>query len=398
MSHFLEHAHSRDLRLHEDIQTKSCAACGSIFVPGINTKVRVVPVKETKLERERRKKATRRKEAKKLRQSDGNKDDLQAAQGQEAPSGTIASSDNSASGLAKTKPLLTNTTTSMTTEALSTRQPRNKKIIHITPYTELIQLQQQHQQHQQAQRRLGGPPDMSAIAARKKAAKRANQLLNHVVYSCQRCHRETELPGTKQAHLTSRVKEAKIARSAAASRRSKKAKKDQALALEDSGSSMLSSPSSSSSSALPTPSSASTSLSTPSRSVSVGPALGTTASGVIQESTLKRPGAAAPSPVAPATKRPKHATTLASSLPGSPAARYSAPNSTQSSPGPSSPQIAGQDGAKSSGGGSSNKKKKKGGLASLLANQKAKDPSSDPSGGAAGSSNDSVLANFLMGL
>ena len=60
MSQFLSLANDRDLRLHEDIQTKSCAACGSIFVPGINSKVKVVPVKETRTEKDRRKKLARK--------------------------------------------------------------------------------------------------------------------------------------------------------------------------------------------------------------------------------------------------------------------------------------------------------------------------------------------------
>src|SRR4029078_5146495 len=46
----------------------------------------------------------------------------------------------------------------------------------------------------------------AASANSPKRDKHANQILNHIVYSCQRCDRSTELPGTKQGFLAHRVK------------------------------------------------------------------------------------------------------------------------------------------------------------------------------------------------
>ncbi|KAG0246109.1 hypothetical protein BGX31_004530 [Mortierella sp. GBA43] len=298
MSEFLSLANNRDLRLHEDIQTKSCAACGSIFVPGVSAKVRVVPVDMTKLQKERQKKAEKKKIKKKQGQA---KDDMDTEE-------TTTSMDD-------IKP------NAEAPKQDSLAQKPTRKVIRITPYSELNQLQRHNRQT-------------------GKIDKRSNQLLNHVIYTCLRCNRDTELSGSKEVYIKSRIK-SKPQRS-----KTKRARQ----AASDSTGPTKPLPTSSPSNAAP------------------------------KSTTLKQ--ATTPHPINNVqTNRP--ASPLPSSSPSAVSSAASSPSSSQH-----------LDKNKPS---ASSKKKKKGGLAQLLASQKPKDSSSDPSGGAAGSG-DSVLANFLMGL
>ncbi|KAI8606571.1 hypothetical protein EDD21DRAFT_360610, partial [Dissophora ornata] len=361
MSQFLSLANNRDLRLHEDIQTKSCAACGSIFVPGVNSKVRLIPVKETKLEREKRKKAAR----KKAKMAHSKDQDSQASQ----PDATSNSDNKSA------------TLSSLATESKQQTDRQSKppkKILHITPYSELAQQQQQRRQ-------FGGNADGKP---RKKIDKRANQILNHIIYSCQRCDRETELPGTKEGYLAARVKVNKPV-----SQR-RKIKKEHRTEIDDQA--PTSSPSFAAAS---TATSTSTSTSAASASGSTIPTSKSTSSKAdaatfSATTNPKRPTSPLSSPAISNSKRPKYAASMPASPVGGLSMASSVASSAATSPA-SSQRLPGQDSGKSA---NSNKKKKKTGLASLLASQKAKDTSSDPNGGAAVSDGDSVLANFLMGL
>ncbi|KAF9951635.1 hypothetical protein BGZ72_006900 [Mortierella alpina] len=348
MSQFLSLANDRDLRLHEDIQTKSCAACGSIFVPGINSKVKVVPVKETRTEKDRRKKLARKRAKMETakNKTTGNKVLDQKCSADAPP-------------LASQTDMPMESSVDTATEAVSEKQiqkQRDKKVIRITPYTEL---DRQQQQLQQQRRNAFGNKDQPP-----KINKRANQILNHVIYSCQRCHRDTELPGTKEGYLTSRVKVTKPV-----SQRRKLAKEQEQQAAKEEVAATSTIPAS----------------------------LGNTVSHKQGTAALQGGKRKAPSQLTPASSdfyRPKHSVSMPSSPVGSLSKASSIVSSAATSP-ISSPRLPGLDERK--GGGAGNKKKKKGGLASLLASQKSNGPSSDPGNGAGGSG-DSVLANFLMGL
>ncbi|KAF9953038.1 hypothetical protein BGZ70_000392 [Mortierella alpina] len=334
-------------RLHEDIQAKSCAACGSIFVPGINSKVKVVPVKETRIEKDRRKKLTRKQAKMELNKN-------------KRGSNMVPDKDSAANGSATSIP--TESSESIATEAVARKQTlsqREKKVIRITPYTEL---DRQQQQFQQQRRNTFGNKDQPL-----KVNKRANQILNHVIYSCQRCHRDTELPGTKEGYLTSRVK---VTKPISRRRRLAKEQEHQQQAAKQ----------------------------VEAVAATIPAALGNSMShkqGAAAHQGVKRK---APSQLAGASSDfgpPKHSV----SMPSSPAGRLSTATSIASSAATSptsSPRL--QSFEERKGGGAGNKKKKKGGLASLLASQKSNGPSSSDPGSGAGGSGDSVLANFLMGL
>ncbi|KAF9915319.1 hypothetical protein BX616_006437 [Lobosporangium transversale] len=390
MAQFLDLANARDLKLHEDIQTKSCAACGSIFVPGINTKVRVVPVHETRIERERRKKQARKRAKKQnmLLKSKDNDESFLGADKLATTRTTVSTAKEETMNYHQTtatmeydegketkKSINVNLATiTATTKVLPTSNPqkqsstqpqqllRPRKIIRITPHTEIIQQQQQMQQQLRRQLMADGKPS-------RKIDKRANQVLNHIIYSCQRCNRDTELRGTKEGYLTSHIKAKKLG---SQRRKLKNMKQDLASTSAEAAIDSKSQP------IQPVPS-----------TLKSGPNLVTHATAV-----GKRSASPLPTHIQPNTKQFKNAT----SLPPSPirglSKASSAASSAASSP-VSSPRL---DNAKSGGSsGSSSKKKKKGGLASILASQKAKDPPPDPNDGA-GSSGDSSLANFLMGL
>ncbi|KAF9348228.1 hypothetical protein BGX26_000336 [Mortierella sp. AD094] len=360
MSQFLSLANSRDLRLHEDIQTKSCAACGSIFVPGVNSKVRVVPVSETRVEREKRKKADRKKaKMEKLQRSKG----VLMSDTNKKVARSVDRSDTEMT--AATQSTTATSSTLAITPAVEQQQCPNtslqksaRKIIRIIPYTELAQ----QQQSQQQQRRLigGNHTDGNPV---KKTEKRANQLLNHVIYSCQRCSRDTELPGTKEGYLNSRIKTPKPI----SQRRKIKMEQEQARAVPE--------PTSNVTTPIPVVSNSGQSTLHPA-------------------ANSKRPTSAISSPGLSDNKRPKHSTSMPASPVGGLSKASSAASSAASSP-VSSPRVPAPDSGKLGGGGG-NRKKKKGGLAGLLASQqKPKDTSND---GSSGSGGDSVLANFLMGL
>ena len=346
MTQFLDLANNRDLRLHEDIQTKACAACGSIFVPGVNTKVRVVPVPMTKLQRERRKKAARKK-AKKEQSLTKDKDkdnsmDLETSM--EEATTSMDEHEKSAGSKVESKAH----TSSMPKQEALTR-PSTRKVIRITSYSESTPSQQK--------RPFGNKNADGTLG--KKIDKRSNQLLNHIIYSCLRCHRDTELPGSKEGYLTTRVK----TRKPISQRR--KMKQAQQVANES------------------TAAAAATPLSAPKPTTTSAP------QNTFKQATTPQPAnISTKRPVSPLTmpniKRPNH---------GSPIPSSSTTPSSSAASSPASSQRL--DNNKPS---ANSKKKKKSGLAQLLANQKAKDSSSDPSGGAAGSGGDSVLANFLMGL
>ncbi|KAF9307824.1 hypothetical protein BGZ91_008168, partial [Linnemannia elongata] len=230
MSQFLSLANDHDLRLHEDIQTRSCAACGTIFIPGVNSKVRVVPVAETRAEREKRKRVERKK---------AKQDKKQQQKAQEAGEGfgqpTLSSEGNSTTTTSTSKittsqpegsELNTAKVTTTTTKSPQQAPPRPKKIIRITPHTELAQQQQQ----QQTQQRINIHNGSVAAANTSKSDKHTNQILNHIIYSCQRCDRITELPGTKEGFLNTRVK---VIKPVSQRRKLKELQKQQQQKLEE---------------------------------------------------------------------------------------------------------------------------------------------------------------------
>ncbi|KAI1305147.1 hypothetical protein EDD11_005008 [Mortierella claussenii] len=357
MSQFLNIANSRDLKLHEDIQSKSCAACGSIFVPGINSKVKVVPVRETQTEREKRKKQARKKAKLERKKGQDQQLDVRQDDKQQDKDAVVAMSSKEPPSVVM-EPARSSTIPKLQQQPNHRSSQPARKIIRIIPHTEIAH-QQQQQPSQQLQRRQVGPG-----GSLKKIDKRANQVLNHIVYSCQRCHRDTELPGTKESYLLSRVK----AQKPVSQRR--KLKREKSQLQEKTG-------------AVPsTVAKAETPSSSPTQDE---------ASSRAPVKASKRPITALSAPILPDIKRSKHST----SLPTSPITGLSRSTSVASSAATSPVSSPRLDSNKLGGG--STKKKKKGGLASLLASQKAKDPPSD-SGGTAGSGGDSVLANFLMGL
>ncbi|KAF9927588.1 hypothetical protein FBU30_003053 [Linnemannia zychae] len=354
MSQFLSLANDHDLQLHEDIQTRSCAACGTIFVPGINSKVRVVPVQETHAEREKRKrverKKTKREKKKKQQQEQLTADPISTME-------------------------ITKTSSTLVKPTVSTAKTQHishaKKIIRIIPHTEIAQ-QQQHQQNQIRMNINQGSYNP------QKINKNANQILNHVIYSCQRCDRITELPGTKEGFLNTRIKVTKPVSHRRRSKVQNKAQQEEAASI-------------------PAPAAISTSTMN-------SPLLIASKNSNAQNTPIninsKRPAySSSPSTITGQqdSKRAKYS----SSLPASPTNGLSRPtsatNSAVTSPA-SSPRPQGLDDKKTAGtGGGSNKKKKKGGLANLLASQKSKNSDTDASG-SGGGGGDSVLANFLLGL
>ncbi|KAG0260659.1 hypothetical protein BG011_001722 [Mortierella polycephala] len=385
MSQFRTLANERDLKLHEDIQTKACAACGTIFLPGVNTKVKIVPVPRTRAENERRKKKA--KEAKKkqmLKESKTSKDinkDIVTI-GSDTVTETIttlATTIISTTATSTSELVSTITTTNTdananttTSTAAPTIDPKSGKlgkrrkesggvkVIRLIPYTEIFQ--KQHQQQQQRQQQAGRQE--AQYAQGKKAEMRDNQILNHIIYACQRCHRQTELPGTKQGYLTSRIK---VTKPVSQHRKMKRMQQEAAALITESSTSV-----SATSAGQPAETGASSSI--PNQ----------TASSASSIANSKRPGPLLQKPDGQNVKRPKHSV----SMPASPVTALSTPSASSAATSPaSSPRPLG-----------GNKKKKRGGLANLLASKKTKDPSTDPDGGNGASGSDSVLANFLMGL
>ncbi|KAF9326860.1 hypothetical protein BG006_009759 [Podila minutissima] len=322
MSQFLSLASDRELRLHEDIQSRACAGCGSIFVPGMNSTVKIVAA-ETKRQKERRNAVERRKsKAEKKKAITPNEQEKGHSQGL---------------GIATNKASVDTTLTdniNTATSAMSSSQPRkaaisSKKTIQIIQYTEQVQ------KLNQAQRGLG-------TNRVDKAEARSDQLLNHVVYHCKRCERETEIPGTKKGYLDGRIKPSKTI--------SRKRKQKRQTPSQ--------------SAVTPTPSQSSSLL--PSKDTN--PPSPTTVAG----QKRPRPGIVASMPASPV---------------GGLSRASSAASSAATSP-TSSPRISTLNEK------SSSRKKKKTNLASLLASQKAEKGSPPDQGGGG----DSVLANFLMGL
>ncbi|KAF9150593.1 hypothetical protein BG015_007612 [Linnemannia schmuckeri] len=395
MSQFLSLANDHDLRLHKDIQTRSCAACGTIFVPGVNSKVRVVPVPETRAEREKRKRVERKKA-----KQDKKQQKAQETEGEAADLAATASSSSSdhcttttTSQLAGSGPDITKTTTNTKSPQVP---PRSKKIIRITPHTELAQQQQQQQNQQRINIRNGSS---AAANTTQKPGKHANQILNHIIYSCQRCDRVTELPGTKEGFLNTRVK---VTKPVSQRRKLKALQKQQQQLQEPAAVGAISA-----SSTNPSTPKAATSGSQPLNTITsarFSPKLPSTPTNN-KNTNVKRLASSysSPSPAAVGHQDSKR-TKYSVSLPASPTTGLSRATSAASSAATSpavSPRPFGSDDKKPGlgGGGGNNKKKKKGGLMSMLASQKSKDSDAGSGGSAGGSgSGDSVLANFLMGL
>lgn len=402
MSQFLSLSNDHDLRLHEDIQTRSCAACGSIFVPGVNSKVRVIPVAETRAEREKRKRVERKKakqdkkkHQQKAQEAGGESDQAAVSSEGKSSTTTITTSQPAGSGLGTTK----NTTT--TTKSSQQAPPRPKKIIRITPYTELAQQQQQ----QQTQQRINIRNGSTATSNTSKPDKHANQILNHIIYSCQRCDRITELPGTKEGFLKTRVKVSKPV----SQRRKLKAlqKQQQQQQLQEPVAVGVSSTSAASTNPSTPTATATTSGLQPFNTLTSArssPKLPSTPTNN-NNTNAKRPASTHSSPYPAAAgyqdlKRTKYSISLPASPTTGLSRATSAAPSAATSPA-ASPRPFGSDDKKIGlgGGGGNNKKKKKGGLLSMLANQKPKDSDAGADGSAGGSGGgDSVLANFLMGL
>ncbi|KAK3838678.1 MAG: hypothetical protein JOS17DRAFT_730914 [Linnemannia elongata] len=400
MSQFLSLSNDHDLRLHEDIQTRSCAACGSIFVPGVNSKVRVVSVAETRAEREKRKRVERKKakqdkkkHQQKVQEAGGGSDQAAASSEGNSTTTTIATSQLAGPGLDTTK----NTTT--TTKNSQQAQPRPKKIIRITPHTELTQQQQQ----QQTQQRINIRNGSTATSNTPKLDKHANQILNHIIYSCQRCDRITELPGTKEGFLNTRVK---VTKPVSQRRKLKALQKQQQLKLQEPVA--IGSTSTSAANTNPSTPTATTSGLQPLNTITSArssPKLQSTPTvnnnnNNNNNTNTKRPASTHSSPSPAAGHQDLKRTKYSISLPASPTTGLSRATSAAPSAATSpaaSPRPFGSNDKKFGlgGGGGNNKKKKKGGLMSMLANQKPKDSDAGAGGSASGSDGgDSVLANF----
>ncbi|KAG0340549.1 hypothetical protein BG004_006359 [Podila humilis] len=375
MSQFLSLASERDLRLHEDIQSRACAGCGTIFVPGVNSSVKVVPVPETKQEKQKRK-ATARKKAKAekrktLAQGEEileSKLDLNSATSKALGIKAVVDADAPAT-IETTYNININTninsTTTNTTAIISSDSIKNpltqkrpltakRKTIRIIPYT-------------------AEPGKIFPTTGKNKVDRKSKQLQNHIVYHCQRCGRETEIPGTKKAYVESRIKPPKVV-----TQRRKLKKATVAVAAADvaivgitQASQQLSASSRTASPSL-----------LHSTKLSPSPSTTTTRSTVAgQKRTRPSEGCSASAPLSPVGGLSRAPSTTSSSAATSPV---------------SSPRIPTLDDKRNSvNKTSSNKKKKKTGLANMLANQKnQKDTPPDPSNG----ESDSVLANFLKGL
>jgi len=405
MSQFLSLASERDLRLHEDIQTKSCAGCGSIFVPGVNAQVRIEPVKETKTERERRKRNARKK-AKMQRnkaQKDGgvqmevdkhgeeNKDDkvdekkkkkdnkIKDTSSTVAPTTIPGDPDAKLEAAPNTENLATLSPERKQKAVQVIQQKSAQKTIRITPYTDMARDDLQRQQ--QLKRRMTG----QTVQSVKKSEKRANQVLNHVYYSCKRCYRETELDGTKEGYLHSKIKVSDAVQRA----QQRKSRKQFRLSQKEEAA-----PAVNADAATRHPSSIHSATSSP--SVRNNGKMTHPSSPAVQQggafSPAKRSGSPLPQPAQLSNvKKTKYSASMPVSPVGGLSLASSPVSSAATSPA-SSPRIP----SLSISGGNF-KKKKKQNLATLLQNQKAKEQPDNNGSGASGGG-DSALASFLMGL
>ncbi|KAG0267531.1 hypothetical protein DFQ27_008672 [Actinomortierella ambigua] len=363
MAQFLAQASDRDLRLHEDIQAKACAGCGSIFAPGLNTRVRIVPSQEKLVEKQRRGKKRQQQQGQQQQQQrsktansdlprDGgvstdqedennmDVDTVAKGTGEDVPSdktsGVTGQQEGQSESLSKTK----------------------SKVIRLVPWTELHreEARRQHLKQQQKQRLRGmAPPPLAekerhAKARAKREMKKQKKQLNHLHYTCLRCHRVTEMPGATREQLGGLLKQTKP-----------KKKRDNPQLQAKTNVPPL--PTHQPQQQVQSPSSLPLSASIP-----------------------PKPSAASNLPK-PATPPSRAGSTFST---GTVKSATSASSSPAGTPPPSTPPSGG-------GGEKSNRKKKKNNLSSLLANQRSRDnpPSSTPP--SAGSS-DSVLASFLAGL
>ncbi|KAF9975033.1 hypothetical protein BGZ73_001440 [Actinomortierella ambigua] len=354
MAQFLAHSSDRDLRLHEDIQAKACAGCGSIFAPGLNTRVRIVPSHEKLMEKQRRKKKQQPQQKTvhgSLKGDGGDSKVLEEDSAMDVDIVTNGKDDDDS----QVKAMETEDQQAGRTKALSKTK---SKVIRLVPWTELHreEAQRQHQKQQQKQRLRGmAPPPMAekerrAKARAKREMKKQKKQMNHIHYTCLRCHRVTEMPGATREQIGSLLKQTKP----------KKTKPTQQPQAKNNTQPLPAYPPQQQSQA---PSSQPSQLSNPSKAV-----LSTTSS----------------KPTIPLSR------TGSTPLHGSAKSAAAAPPSKVGTPPPSTPPSGG-------GGEKSNRKKKKNNLSSLLANQRSRDnpsPSAPPSSG----SGDSVLANFLAGL
>ncbi|KAG0281391.1 hypothetical protein BGZ95_004421 [Linnemannia exigua] len=380
--------------------SQSCAACGTIFVPGVNSKVRVVPVAETRAEREKRKKVER-KRAKQDKKKNMSALGTEAGQNVDMSKATITEAGLTDAGTPTATTATNKTTTTTTNQTPKSSQPL-KKIIRITPHTEIAQQQQQQQNQQRMNIRHGS--SAAAAATSQKIDKHANQILNHVIYSCQRCDRITELPGTKEGLLNTRVKVTKPVSQRRKFKALEKQQQEKAIATSVAVGPASTNPST------PSASSSSSRLQPPNTALSSAQSSPKLPSTPNNNTNTKRLASShdSPSPIVAGSQDLKR-TKYSVSLPASPTTGLSRATSAASSAATSpasSPRPFGLDdkrtgggggGSGSMGGGGNNKKKKKAGLANLLASQKPKD-SDAGSGGSAGGGGDNVLANFLMGL
>ncbi|KAF9428435.1 hypothetical protein BGZ94_002418 [Podila epigama] len=347
MSQLLSLTSDRDLSLHEDIQSRACAGCGSIFLPGVNCTVKIIPTPESSEKKERQRAAEKRKL--KARSSQKSNCNMDAHLGKGTAS-TYSKADNSE----------TTITSSIKTPPAgnSPASDARKKIIRIVSHNEQAQKGNQVQ-------RLASFGDQGAAKSINKAEVRSNRLLNRVIYHCIKCERETEAPGTKKGYLEGRIKPTKSI--SQARKRKREASKGEPELPSSPRTPSISKPVSTHE---PTPK-GSNRPSVQHRGFSVSTAIGVKGSSMA--------GLSVSEPVSPVGGLSR-ASSVASSAATSPA---------------SSPKLSTLgDKSHSSG---MNKKKKKNNLASLLASQKAQKDSAansdkDSNGG------DSVLANFLLGL
>ncbi|KAG0054210.1 hypothetical protein BGZ83_011731 [Gryganskiella cystojenkinii] len=423
MSQFLTLALDRDLRLHEDIQTRSCAGCGSIFVPGVNAQVRVVPVTETKIEREKRKRLERKRAKMERNSAQKDKDGDASMAEPTTTTTTTATTPNEQKQAQDTIPPPSTSESGLATKGTSVEknkaikekkrahQPDPKNIIRITPYTEMVR--QENQQQQQIKRRMQGQPQPTGSA--KKSEKRTNQVLNHVYYSCKRCHRETELDGTKEGYLNSRIKVSETDATQRAQER--KIRKLNRLSLKDKDTTVSPTVSVTMASAIASPAGLNTlrspSMASLNNSVASSPQARNVSRMVTPQQSPHIGSTSSPMGKRPASPIPQQSaqvsnlkkTKYSASMPVSPVGGLSLASSVASSAATSpssSPRIPSLGGAGDKMGGSigggNNKKKKKQNLASLLASQKAKESDNNNGGAGASSGGDSALASFLMGL
>ncbi|KAF9584278.1 hypothetical protein BGW38_006990 [Lunasporangiospora selenospora] len=233
MSQCLRLVHETDSPLPRDLREKFCSGCGSIFVPGMNCQVRVVPVDETPLERQRRKHKDRQKAKAEKRKLDASAPGSDPQSSEKTPIDTTTSiarqTPLAESGPIVTDPQKESDATALPGSAVSKHQKHSKKknndrlappknkTIHLAqiPVLESLNLdssmrkiRMEKEEHLEEEAKAIMQRDGTLLSDQSnynnqlssnrlaRAKKRAVEVVNHIYYQCLRCDRATELDGT----------------------------------------------------------------------------------------------------------------------------------------------------------------------------------------------------------